>query len=249
MSVDFHVIIPARLNSTRLPRKLLLDLGGITVIERTYRQAVLAKPLSITIATDSDEIADHVKKFGADVVMTSKHHTTGTDRIAEAALKLGYKNDAIIVNVQGDEPFISPVLIKQVANSLDMTEPAMATLCWPIDNQSDFENSNIVKVVRDCKNNALYFSRMAIPFESDPTHMPRNIFKHIGIYAYRMKFLLEVVKLPICHLERSEKLEQLRVLWYGFKIKVDKASVASEQEINTKQDLDTARAMLETIKL
>ena len=247
MSVDFHVIIPARLNSTRLPRKLLLDLGGITVIERTYRQAVLAKPLSVPIATDSEEIAEHVKKFSADVVMTAKHPTTGTDRIAEAALKLGYKNDEIIVNVQGDEPFISPVLIRQVANSLDMTEPAMATLCWPIDNISDFENSNVVKVVRDCKNNALYFSRMAIPFVSDPDNMRQNIFKHIGIYAYRTKFLLQVVKLPICHLEKSEKLEQLRVLWYGYKIKVDKASVASEQEINTKQDLDTAREMLATM--
>lgn len=243
MSVGFHVIIPARLNSTRLPRKLLLDIDGQSVIERTYRQALLANPLSLTIATDSEEIADLVTGFGANVVMTSEKHVTGTDRIAEACAKLVYHDDDIIVNVQGDEPFISPILIKQVANSLDLSDVSMASLCWPITDKEVFANPNVVKVVRDCRNNALYFSRATIPFFQGSTQKFENVFRHIGIYAYRVKFLLEIVSLPICNLEKVESLEQLRVLWYGYKIKVDKASVKPQQEINTQQDLDDARCV------
>lgn len=244
MSVDFHIIIPARIGSTRLPRKLLLDIGGMSVIERTFRQAALANPVSVTIATDSHEIAEEATRIGANFVMTSENHPTGTDRIAEACAKIGISPDAIVVNVQGDEPFIPPVLIKQVANSLDLTDLFMSTLCWPIDSKEAFLDPNIVKVVRDCQNNALYFSRAAIPAHACKSDTVENIFKHIGLYAYRVKFLLEFVSLPQCSLEKIESLEQLRVLWYGYKIKVDKASVKPRQEINTIQDLELARHAL-----
>lgn len=247
MSADFHIIIPARIGSTRLPRKLLLDIGGMSVIERTYRQAQLANPKSITIATDSEEIAQEAQRIGATFVMTSAKHPTGTDRIAEACIKIGLESNAIVVNVQGDEPFIPPVLIKQVANSLDLSGLVMSTLCWPIDNQAAYADANIVKVVRDCQNNALYFSRAAIPAYTQNFEKPENVFKHIGIYAYRVNFLLEFVKLLPCNIEKIESLEQLRVLWYGYKIKVDKASVKPQQEINTQQDLDVARKMLEPL--
>ncbi|MDF1757782.1 MAG: 3-deoxy-manno-octulosonate cytidylyltransferase [Legionellaceae bacterium] len=247
MSVDFHVIIPARLDSSRLPGKLLLDINGQSVLERTYRQALLANPQTVTIATDSDEIAKMARGFGATVVMTSKEHSTGTDRIAEACTKLDLLPENIIVNLQGDEPFISPVLIKQVANSLDLTDVSMATLCWPIEDLAMLTNPNVVKLVRDCKNNALYFSRAAIPATQGEEFNYENTFRHIGIYAYRVKFLLEVVKLPVCNLENKESLEQLRALWYGYKIKVDKASVRPQQEINTKQDLEAARCKSEAV--
>lgn len=244
MSADFHIIIPARIGSTRLPRKLLLEIGGMSVIERTYRQAQLANPKSITIATDSEEIAQEAQRIGANFVMTSAQHPTGTDRIAEACIKIGLESNAIVVNVQGDEPFIPPVLIKQVANSLDLSGLVMSTLCWPIDTQAAYLDSNVVKVVRDCQNNALYFSRSPIPAFTQTLDKPENVFRHIGLYAYRVKFLLDFVKLSPCSIEKIESLEQLRVLWYGYKIKVDKASVKPRQEINTQQDLEVARNML-----
>lgn len=249
MSVDFHIIIPARLNSSRLPGKLLLDICGQSVIERTYKQALLAKPTSVTIATDSTEIANVATKLGASVVMTASSHLTGTDRVAEASLKLNLDPESIIVNLQGDEPFISPALIKQVANSLDLTDLLMSTLCWPIENYATFTDPNVVKVVRDCKNNALYFSRSAIPGYIGQQEVLDNAFRHIGIYAYRVKFLREIVKLPVCNLEKIESLEQLRVLWYGYKIKVDKASAKPKQEINTKQDLEAARQSFKDVIL
>ena len=180
MSVNFHIIIPARLNSSRLPGKLLLDVGGKSVIERTFKQAQLAKPSSITIATDSDEIAAEAARVGARSVMTAESHLTGTDRVAEACSTLGLSADSIVVNLQGDEPFIPPVLIKQVANSLDLTDSSMSTLCWPIDNYATFMDPNVVKVVRDCHNNALYFSRAAIPAHTDHHKGVDNIFRHIG---------------------------------------------------------------------
>lgn len=241
MSVEFHIIIPARLNSSRLPGKLLMDIGGKSVIERTFNQAKLTKANSITIATDSEEIASEAARIGARSVMTAESHLTGTDRISEACTKLGLSPDSIIVNLQGDEPFIPPALITQVANSLDLTDSSMSTLCWPIDNYATFLDPNVVKVVRDCHNNALYFSRAAIPATTNQQQAVENIFRHIGIYAYRVKFLHEVVNLPVCNLEKVESLEQLRVLWYGHKIKVDRASAKPRQEINTKQDLEAAR--------
>ena len=240
MSVAFHVVIPARYQSSRLPGKLLMDLNGVTVIERVYRQALLANPQSITIATDNGEIYERATDFGANVVMTASTHQTGTDRIAEVIAREAFSPEAIIVNVQGDEPLISPRLIQQVAGTLASSDAPMATLCWPIDTLEEGRNPNVVKVVRDGQNNALYFSRGLIPANRDDVHQLKQVFRHIGLYAYRAGFVLEYVRLPICDLETIEALEQLRVLWAGHRIKVDTACVAPQQDINTAEDLKKA---------
>lgn len=244
MSANFHVIIPARYQSSRLPRKLLMELHGITVIERVYRQALQAEPKSVIIATDNKEIFDLATNFGAKVEMTEIAHQSGTDRIAEVVARHSFLPDDIIINVQGDEPLIAPALIKQVANSLANAETSMATLCWPIDNYEMCINPNVVKVVRDCHNNALYFSRSTIPHHRNDSNSLKNIFRHIGLYAYRADFLLDYVNWPVCDLETMESLEQLRVLWRGYKIRVDEACVHPLQDINTLQDLEIARCQL-----
>lgn len=249
MKVDFHVVIPARYDSTRLPGKLLLDLGGATVIERVYQQVLKAQPKSVIIATDNEVIAKQARDFGAKVTMTAASHQTGTDRIAEVIGKEQFAAEDIIVNVQGDEPLINPALIVQVADSLERSSNPMATLCWPIDNYEQLTNSNIVKVVRDCHNNAMYFSRSAIPAHRDDPKSIKQVFRHIGLYAYRAAFLLDVVSWPVCELEACEALEQLRVLWAGYKIRVDEACTPPLQDINTWEDLIQARQLLSSSSL
>lgn len=241
MSPDFHVIIPARYHSTRFPGKLLKELQGLSVLERVYRQVLLAKPKSLIIATDHEAIAEHARHFGAQVMMTSPLHETGTDRLAEVIAKNHYAADDIIVNVQGDEPFIDPRLISQVAQSLNETQAPMATLCWPVDSLEMLNNPNMVKVVRSKDNHALYFSRSAIPAHRDNSQSYAQAYRHIGLYAYRAAFLLDYVTWPVCDLERYEALEQLRALWSGVAIKVDEACVAPLQDINTPEDLILAQ--------
>lgn len=244
MSVAFHVIIPARMQSSRLPGKLLMDLDGLTVIERVYRASQQATPESIIIATDDPLIFDAAVGFGGKAVMTATTHQSGTDRIAEVVGSGRFSAGDIIVNVQGDEPLIDPLLIKQVANCLAHTDAPMATLCWPIDDAAHLDNPNVVKVVRDRADHALYFSRSRIPANRDEPHNYRQVFRHIGLYAYRADFLLELVRTPVCELESMEALEQLRVLWAGYKIKVVEACVPPLQDINTAEDLQAARRHL-----
>ncbi len=241
---NVHVIIPARYQSTRFPGKLLQDLNGQTVIERVYKQAQLAQPQTITIATDHQLIADHAKAFGAQVVMTLASHQTGTDRIAEVVAKGQFAADDIIVNVQGDEPFIAPQLIAQVAQCLAKSDAPMSTLCWPIANLEMLKNPNVVKVVRSHDNHALYFSRSPIPNHRDDIQSYAQTYRHIGLYAYRAAFLLDYVSWPVCDLEQHEALEQLRVLWSGYSIKVADACIEPLQDINTKEDLVVARDLL-----
>ncbi|ARG98033.1 3-deoxy-manno-octulosonate cytidylyltransferase [Legionella micdadei] len=249
MSIDFHVVIPARYQSSRLPGKLMLELEGQTVIERVYRQALKAKPKSIIIATDSLEIANHAADFGAQVTMTAASHQTGTDRIAEVVAKGQFAGQDIIVNVQGDEPLIAPELISQVAHSLYYSSNQMASLCWPIESIEQLHNPNIVKVVRDKHNDALYFSRSAIPAHRDDSKSIKQVFRHIGLYAYRAAFLLDFVSWPVCELEACEALEQLRALWAGYKIRIDEACTEPLQDINTQDDLISARNLLREIKI
>lgn len=244
MSTRFHVIIPARYQSTRFPGKLLQDLNGLTVIERVYQQALLAQPETVTIATDHDSIAEHALDFGARVIMTLPTHETGTDRIAEVVAKSDFAADDIIVNVQGDEPFIAPELIVQVAQSLSRSSAPIATLCWPINSMETLNNPNVVKVVRSRDNHALYFSRSPIPAHRDDSHSFAHTFRHIGLYAYRAAFLLDFVSWPVCELERCEALEQLRALYAGVDIKVDEACVEPLQDINTREDLALAQELL-----
>lgn len=237
MSVNFHVIIPARYQSSRLPGKLMKEIAGKTVIERVYEQVLKSKPKSLLIATDNDIIANHAKSFGAEVVMTSSEHQTGTDRIAEVIKKNNFLPDDIIVNVQGDEPFIAPTLITQLANILHASDAPVATLCWPIESLEQFNNPNVVKVVRDRHNHALYFSRSAIPAHRDDATSISHAFRHIGIYGYRANFVLDYVNWPVCALETCEALEQLRIMHAGYKIRVDVACAIPQQDINTQEDL------------
>ncbi len=244
MSVEFHVIIPARYASSRLPGKILMEIHGQTLIERVYRQALKAAPTSLTIATDSEKIAKEAERFGAPVLMTSMHHPTGSDRIAEAVSMLNLSPDAVVVNVQGDEPFVPPELIRQVATSLVHSNAPMATLCTPILDTHLAKNPNVVKVVRNQFNQAMYFSRSLIPLYRDTPEDMNHVYKHIGLYAYRAAFLQKMVTWPVCAIESAEALEQLRVLWSGHVIQVEEACVLPMQDINTPEDLALAREMM-----
>lgn len=245
MSTDFHVVIPARYASHRCPGKLLMSLGGQTVLARVYEQAKQAGATSVTIATDHQAILDEASRIGAPAVMTRTTHPSGTDRVAEAVEKLGFSADAVIVNLQGDEPLMPPALVRQVAMSLLASKNApIATLCAPIQSEAEYVNPNIVKVIRNAENQALYFSRSPIPAFRDGDILLKHVFRHIGLYAYRKSFLLDMVTWPVCSLESVEALEQLRVLWSGNAIQVDEACVAPRQDINTVDDLKQAEAWL-----
>lgn len=238
---NFHIIIPARFHSTRLPGKLLKDIRGMSVLERVYRQAEKANPASIKVATEHEDIAHHARDFGAEVIHTSSHHLTGTDRIAEVIRGGAYEPQDRIVNVQGDEPFIEPALIQQAAEALIQSDTSVATLCWPIDSKEQLYNPNIVKVVRDKHQHALYFSRSPIPANRHQGDEVVLAYRHIGLYAYRVAFLLEMTRCPPCDLENIEGLEQLRILWMGAKIRVEEACTSPLQDINTEEDLIKAR--------
>lgn len=221
----------------------MMEIAGKTVIERVYNQVLQASPKSIVIATDNIQIAEHASSFGARVMMTSDAHPTGSDRLAEVIQKSNYGPQDIIVNVQGDEPFISPELIKQVAETLHNSDAPVATLCWPVETYEQLINPNVVKVVRDQFNNALYFSRAAIPAHRDEHRNISLAFRHVGLYAYRADFLLEFVSWPRTDLENCEMLEQLRILWAGYKIRVDQACTLPKQDVNTYEDLHLAQAL------
>jgi len=231
---SFHVIIPARYHASRLPGKSLLDIHGRTVLERVYHQVLKARPASCKIATDHPLIFERAQQWGAEVVMTAQSHPSGTDRIAEVVAQSNLKPEDIIINVQGDEPFIPPSLIRQVSEVLTHSNAPMATLCWPLENSEQCSNPNVVKVVFDNKYRALYFSRSPMALA----------YRHIGIYAYRAAFLLDLVKIPVCALEKAESLEQLRALWSGFAIQMAVAVEKPLQDINTQEDYANALAFM-----
>lgn len=245
--MSFDVIIPARYASTRLPGKPLLDLGGMPLIKRVYHAAKQSPANQVIVATDDQRIADVVSAFGGDVVMTDPNHQSGTDRIAEVVEKRKISEDRILVNVQGDEPFVPAKLIETVAINLRNHQQAvMSTACHSIDKKEDVLDPNIVKVITDHNGHALYFSRSPIPY-------PRNEefadhFKHIGIYAYRAGFVAQYNQLTLSKIEKTESLEQLRVLSNGFKISVQTIDYESGFGIDTEQDLEKARAYLASQK-
>jgi 3-deoxy-manno-octulosonate cytidylyltransferase (CMP-KDO synthetase) len=244
MSQAFHIIIPARMASSRLPGKVLLELGGMTLLERVYRQALKACPKSLTIATDHEDIVTLAQGFGAEVVLTAVTHPSGTDRIAEVVTRGAFSDDDIIVNVQGDEPLINPLLISQVAQALAISTAPVASLCWPIENEAILLNPNVVKVVRDCQHHALYFSRSPIPFHRDGLYPIKQTFRHVGLYAYRKVFLAQWLTWPTCELEGIEALEQLRVLWRGYRMLVEDAIVRPLQDVNTAEDLALVKKLV-----
>ena len=239
------IIIPARLDSSRLPKKVLLDLKGKTVIQRVYEQCLKVKNVDgVYVATDSIEIKEVCETFTNNVIITKSTHKSGTDRIGEAVSAIDCD---IVINVQGDEPFIEPSLIEALVNSFSNSEISMSSAMSKISNVKDLQNTNIVKVVTDLHNNALFFSRSLIPFPRDVKEISSanevieesQFFRHIGIYGYRKDFLLHFVNLEQSYLEKVEKLEQLRALENGFKIKMIEAN-SSLIGIDTQEDYEEA---------
>jgi 3-deoxy-manno-octulosonate cytidylyltransferase (CMP-KDO synthetase) len=243
MPHGFHVLIPARLASTRLPNKPLADIGGAPMIVRVAQQVDKSQAASVVVAADHFSIMTACANANVSCVLTREDHTSGTDRLAEAAQLLGLQDDDIVVNVQGDEPFIEPELINAVANLLETdSTAAMSTAAHPISLAYELSNTNIVKVVCDVAQNALYFSRACIPFDRDRQgHIAYPVLRHMGIYAYRVGFLKKFTLLPPAPIEQLEMLEQLRALWNGYKIKVSVAKGASPAGVDTQEDLLAAR--------
>jgi 3-deoxy-manno-octulosonate cytidylyltransferase (CMP-KDO synthetase) len=232
-------VIPARYGSTRLPAKALADIAGVPMIVRVWRQVSLARSIErVIVATDDERIATPVRAAGGEAMMTSAAHPSGTDRIAEVARSI---RADIYINVQGDQPFTDPRDLDAVATPmLADASIDMATLATPIADLEEFRNPTKVKVVCDAAGNALYFSRSPIPYPRDIEGVPTSALRHIGIYAYRREFLLKFASLAPGKLEQLEKLEQLRALENGYRIRVV-ASVSPQLEIDTAEDLDRAR--------
>jgi len=244
--MSFKVVIPARYASTRLPGKPLLDIAGKPMVIWVAEQAAKSKASEVVIATDFEKIQQVANRYHFNAVMTRIDHASGTDRIAEVANKMGWADNAIVVNVQGDEPLIDPQLINEVAENLDKNhEAVMATACHAIHDEASMLNPNVVKVVTDIKGNALYFSRAPIPYPRDDIHKQHiQSFKHIGIYAYRVGFLKKYADLAPSAIERIESLEQLRVLHHGYKISVTVTEHAPASGIDTEADLEHVRTIL-----
>ncbi|WP_097461205.1 3-deoxy-manno-octulosonate cytidylyltransferase [Mangrovitalea sediminis] len=250
----FSVVIPARYASTRLPGKPLLEIGGKPMIQHVYERASESQASEVVIATDDARIYQVAESFGARVVMTAATHNSGTDRLEEVASRLGYADDHIVVNVQGDEPLIPAALINQVADNLATeAEASIATLCERIHDRESVFNPNVVKVVFDHKGMAHYFSRATIPWARDdfakgqPASLPDHVrwYRHIGIYAYRVSLLKAFVEWEPAPLEVTEALEQLRALWNGARIHVAEAGVTPAPGVDTEADLERVRAILE----
>lgn len=252
MSTAFTVVIPARYASSRLPGKPLQDIVGKPMVQHVWEQACKSGAQRVVVATDDMRIVEACRGFGAEVLMTRIEHNSGTDRLAEVATALGLAPDAIVVNVQGDEPLIPPAIIDQVAANLAANpQAAIATLAEPIEEVAALFNPNVVKVVSDRAGLALTFSRAPLPwardaFAVDRTQLPANVpyRRHIGIYAYRAQFLHDFVAWGPCWLEDSECLEQLRALWHGVRIHVADALQAPPAGVDTQEDLDRVRRLL-----
>jgi 3-deoxy-manno-octulosonate cytidylyltransferase (CMP-KDO synthetase) len=229
------VVIPARLNSTRLPNKVLLDLKGKTVVQRVYEQCLKAKNIdAVYIATDSIKVKESCENFTENIIMTDESHESGTDRIAQAIKDIECD---VVINVQGDEPFMEPSLIEELANSFVNSNTVMTSALQKIKKVEDLKNINVVKVTKDKENNALYFSRSIIPHHRDEWDTllnhhttipePLKFYRHLGIYGYTKEFLIKYSSMEQSYLERLEKLEQLRVLENGYKIQMIETEYSS----------------------
>jgi 3-deoxy-manno-octulosonate cytidylyltransferase (CMP-KDO synthetase) len=252
MNCVFTVVIPARYASSRLPGKPLQDIAGKPMIQHVWEQACKSSAQQVVVATDDARIVEACRRFGAQVLLTRVDHNSGTDRLAEVAAALGLAADAIVVNVQGDEPLIPPALIDQVAANLAANpQAAVATLAEPIGEVAALFNPNVVKVASDRNGLALTFSRAPLPwareaFAANREQLPANVpyRRHIGIYAYRAQFLHDFVAWGPCWLEDTECLEQLRALWHGVRIHVADALQAPPAGVDTQDDLERVRRLL-----
>ncbi len=250
--MKFKVVIPARHASSRLPGKPLLDIGGKPMVQHVYERSVESGAEEVVVATDDARIQTAVEAFNGKACMTSENHLSGTDRLAEVVEQRGYADADIVVNVQGDEPLIPPQLIRQVAEILEThASAAVATLCTPITTAAEIFDPHVVKAVMDENGYALYFSRAAIPWDRDAfivstDSMPENSlhYRHIGIYAYRAEFLKHYSQLAVSPLETMESLEQLRVLWHGYKIAMAVADTVPGHGVDTESDLEQVRIQM-----
>ena len=246
----FVVLIPARLASSRLPNKPLADLAGLPMVVRVAQRALLSKASQVVVAADDDSIIKACAAQGIQAVLTQTDHVSGSDRLAEAANLLGLADDTIVVNVQGDEPLIEPALIDAVADVLAASpDCSMSTLAHAIDNAADWRSPHVVKLVLNAANRASYFSRASIPVWRDgPADQlpPYPVWRHVGLYAYRVGFLKVFPKLSPAPTELAESLEQLRALWHGHQIAVHRSDQASAAGVDTPEDLARVRALLES---
>jgi 3-deoxy-manno-octulosonate cytidylyltransferase (CMP-KDO synthetase) len=248
----FRVVIPARFASTRLPGKPLLTIGGRPMIQRVWERAVQSGALEVLVATDHAEVAATCREFGAEVCMTDPGHASGTDRIAEVAAVRAWEADAIVVNVQGDEPLLPPALVRQVAALLSEHPSAdIGTLCTPVAALADYLDPNIVKLVMAADGTALYFSRAPVPWHRDgapdgPASQRRceQAMRHLGLYSYRVAALERLAGTPPCRLEEIERLEQLRALWLGMRIQVQVAAEVPPAGVDTAADLERVNRLL-----
>lgn len=247
--MNFSVILPARLSSSRLPEKALADIGGKPMIVRAAEQALQSKAKKVMVATDHERIQAACEAHGIACIMTAAHHNSGTTRLAEAVQVLDLADDEIIVNVQGDEPLMPPSVIDAVAASLAQSGAPMATAAHPIHDFEQFMNPNCVKVVLNQQDEALYFSRAPIAYPRDlmlagEKRLPENLpLRHLGIYAYRVDFLKHYAILPESPLEVCESLEQLRVLWHGYPIAVAVLADEPPAGVDTAEDLARVRGL------
>lgn len=248
-ATGFHVVIPARYESTRLPGKPLAAIGGIPMVVRVAQLASAAGALDVTVATDDERVADAVVAAGVAAELTSTSHTSGSDRVYEVVQNKGWDNDQIVLNVQGDEPLLPPALVAQVGECL-LAEPSVAvcTLREPIFTAQEMDDPNCVKVVVDRKDQALLFSRASIPHQRGargPDRKPGWLgHRHIGLYGYRVSALRAFVDLPPSQLEQQESLEQLRLLENGIAIKVLKACETAPGGVDTPEDLARVQALV-----
>jgi 3-deoxy-manno-octulosonate cytidylyltransferase (CMP-KDO synthetase) len=250
--MNFTVLIPARLASTRLPNKPLADIGGAPMVVRVAQRALRSRAARVVVAADSREIIEKCEAFGIAAVLTRPDHVSGSDRLAEACQLLRLGDDEVVVNVQGDEPLIDPALIDAVAGQLaERPDCAMSTAAHAIGDLPEFINPNVVKVVLDARRTALYFSRSPIPMARDAAgtawwHVAGALpapLRHIGIYGYRVGFLRIFPTLPPSPLEQLESLEQLRALSHGYRIAVHVTENAPGPGVDTPEDLVRVRAL------
>ena len=243
----FTVLIPARRASTRLPDKPLADIAGKPMVVRVAERVAACGASAVVVACDDPAIAEACRAHGVRALLTRPDHPSGSDRLAEAASALALADEAIVVNVQGDEPLIDPALVRAVAQLLAVrTDCVMSTAAHRIDDAAEFANPNVVKVVLDAASRALYFSRAPIPLWRDGGGAPPQVpapLRHIGLYAYRAGFLRQFPGLAAAPLEKAESLEQLRVLWHGHRIAVHLSAHAPGPGVDTPEDLDRVRSL------
>ena len=249
---DYKIVIPARYASSRLPGKPLIDLAGKAMIQHVYERALQAGASEVVVATDDQRIAEVAERFGADVVMTSPDHENGTERIAEVVRIRGWSEDTVVVNLQGDEPLIPRSLIElTAAGLLENPDAGMSSVCTPVTTAHDAFDPNVVKVVLNERHFAMYFSRAPIPWDRDLYRESREevtgrmpVYRHIGMYGYRVSFLNAYEKMAPCAIELTESLEQLRALWYGVGIHMSVIDQAPGHGIDTPADVERVTAIL-----